>query len=240
LDEFLTDAEEADRAKQWLRENGVFVAAGIVLGLGGLFGWQQWTDYNTNVAGDASVVFEQLNAAIEGERFNEVDETLDILASDYSGTPYLAQGRLALARMHMDRNSPEEALEQLRLVSSKSKDKQVGRVAELRVAQILLYQAEYDAALVVLGDNLYPAFAGLYHELRGDIFYAQKLMSEAAAEYQLALDKDVSGGVDRAFVQVKLDDVSGSIAATTEVEAELEVDVDVEEATAEAAVSATE
>jgi predicted negative regulator of RcsB-dependent stress response len=236
LDEFLTDAEEADRAKQWLRENGVFVAAGIVLGLGGLFGWQQWTDYNTNVAGDASVVFEQLNAAIEGERFNEVDETLDILASDYSGTPYLDQGRLALARMHMDRNSPEEALEQLRLVASKGKDKQVSRVAELRVAQILLYQAEYDAALVVLGDNRYPAFAGLYHELRGDIFYAQKLMAEAAAEYQLALDKDVSGGVDRAFVQVKLDDVSGSIAATTEVE----VDVDVEEATAEAAVSATE
>ena len=129
MDEFLTDAEEADRAKQWLRENGVFVAAGIVLGLGGLFGWQQWTEYNTNVAGDASVVFEQLNAAIEGERFNEVDETLDILASEYSGTPYLDQGRLALARMHMDRNSPEEALEQLRLVSSKSKDKQVGRVA---------------------------------------------------------------------------------------------------------------
>ena len=236
MDEFLTDAEEADRAKQWLRENGVFVAAGIVLGLGGLFGWQQWTEYNTNVAGDASVVFEQLNAAIEGERFNEVDETLDILASEYSGTPYLDQGRLALARMHMDRNSPEEALEQLRLVSSKSKDKQVGRVAELRVAQILLYHAEYDAALVELGDNRYPAFGGLYHELRGDIFYAQKLMKEAAAEYQLALDKDVSGGIDRAFVQVKLDDVSGSIAATTDVVAVVEV----EEATAEAAVSAAE
>ena len=106
------------------------------------------------------------------------------------------------------------------------------------MAQILLYQAEYDAALVALGDNIYPAFAGLYHELRGDIFYAQKLMNEAAAEYQLALDKDASGGIDRAFVQVKLDDVSGSIAATTEVEVEAEVEV--QEATAEAAVSAAE
>jgi predicted negative regulator of RcsB-dependent stress response len=230
LDEFLTDDEQADRAKQWLRENGVFIAAGIVLGLGGLFGWQQWQDYESGVAGEASVVFEQLRGAINGERYNEMNETLELLASDYPGTPYVDQGRLAVARAHMERNSPDEALEQLRAITSGAKDAQLRRVAELRIAQILLYQAEYDAALNVLGENADPAFAGLYHELRGDIFYAQQRIAEAATEYQLALDTDATGAIDRAFVQVKLDDVSGSVVVAAEVQEPVADEIAVESA----------
>lgn len=216
MDEFLTDDEQADRAKRWLRENGVFVAAGIVLGLGGLFGWQQWQSYEEGVAGEASNIYEQLRSAIDGERYNEMNETLDLLASDYAGTPYLDQARLAVARAHMERNSPDEALDVLRAIMSSGKDKQLRRVAELRVAQILLYQNKYDEALSVLGENRDPAFAGLYHELRGDIFYAQQRMEEAATEYQLALDADTAGAIDRSLVQVKLDDVSGSVVIAAE------------------------
>jgi predicted negative regulator of RcsB-dependent stress response len=221
VDEFLTDDQEADRAKQWLRENGVFIAAGIVLGLGGLFGWQQWQEYKVRLAGEASVVWEQMSSAIAGERFNEVNTTLELLETEYAGTPYLDQARLALARMHMERNSPEEALAQLNLLAGGGKDPQLRRIAELRIAQIKLYQSEFDAALNILGDVSAPAFAGFYHELRGDIFIAQGKPELAAGEYKLALDLDVSGYIDRSYVQIKLDDVSGTIAVTA---AESEVD----------------
>ena len=76
MDEFLTDEQQADRAKQWLRENGVFIAAGVVIGLGGLFGWQQWQAYKMRIAGEASVVWEEMRSAIRGERYNEVDDIL--------------------------------------------------------------------------------------------------------------------------------------------------------------------
>ena len=52
MDEFLTDEQEAERARQWLRENGLFILAGVVLGLGGLFGWQQWESSKLSEAGD--------------------------------------------------------------------------------------------------------------------------------------------------------------------------------------------
>ena len=221
MDELLTDEQQADRARQWLRENGMFIAAGVVLGLGGLFGWQQWQEYKIRIAGEASVVWEQLRSAIAGERFNEVSETLELLKNEYNGTPYLDQARLALARMHMDRNSPEEALEQLNILVGSGKDVQLRRVAELRIAQIYLYQSEYDAALDILGEVGSPAFAGFYHELRGDIYFAQGKPELAAGEYELALAMDVSGYIDRSFVQIKLDDVSGSIAVTA---AEISVD----------------
>jgi predicted negative regulator of RcsB-dependent stress response len=214
VDEFLTDEQQADRAKQWLRENGVFIAAGVVLGLGGLFGWQQWQEHKLQLAGEASVVWEQLRSAITADRLNEVNETLELLETEYTGTPYVDQARLALARMYMDKNSPEEALEQLNKLVGGGKDAQLRRIAELRIAQIYVYQSEYEAALQVLGEGSSPVFAGFYHDIRGDIYFAQGKPELAAGEYKLALDLDASGYIDRSYVQIKLDDVSGSISVT--------------------------
>lgn len=213
MDDLLTDDQQADRARQWLRENGIFIAAGVVLGLGGLFGWQQWQGYKERVAGEASVLWEQLRAAAGGERFNEVNETLSLLEKDYSGTPYLDQARLLKAQMEMERNSPDEALKQLELLAKSGRDPQLRKVGELRLAQVLAYQGEYDQALKALGTNTDPAFDGLFHDLRGDILYSQGQLEAAATEYELALEKNTDGAIDRNFVQVKLDDVRGSLAA---------------------------
>ncbi len=56
VDEFLTDEQQADRAKGWLRENGVFLAAGLVLGLGVLFGWQDYESYKLEQSAEAAGV----------------------------------------------------------------------------------------------------------------------------------------------------------------------------------------
>ncbi len=214
MDEFLTDEQQADRARHWLRSNGVFIAAGVVLGLGGLFGWQQWQDYQVRVAGEAAVVWEQMRAAVEGERFNEVNETLALLEKDYRRTPYLDQARLLLAQMHMDRNVPDEALAQLKLLIETGRDPLLRRVAEMRIAQLLAYQGKFDEALTALGSSDDTPFAGLYHDLRGDILFAQGKLEDAAAEYELAIETDTAGSIDRTYVQIKLDDVRGPIAVT--------------------------
>lgn len=214
MDEFLTDEQQAERARQWFRENGVFIAAGVILGLGGLFGWQQWQDYQTRVAGEASVVWEQLRAASAGDRYNEANELLALLEGDYAATPYVDQARLTLARMNMDRNSLDEALQQLELVARGGVDPQLRRVAELRMAQLYIYKTEYAQALKILGDTDDSPYAALYHDLRGDALFAQGQLEDAADEYALALDKDTAGTIDRAFVQIKLDDVGGTIVTT--------------------------
>lgn len=210
MNEFLTDEQQADRARNWLRENGVFIAAGIVLGLGGLFGWQQWEAYQARVAGEASVVWEKLRDAVEGKRFDEVNERFALLEKDYARTPYLDQARLILAQMHMDRNAPDEALKQLESLAKSGRDPQLRRVAELRVAQVMAYQGQYDEALTALGTKPDAAFAGLYHDLRGDILQAKGDFSGAVTEYELAL-ADTSSAIESAYVQVKLDDARGSL-----------------------------
>lgn len=211
MDEFLTDEQQADRARNWLRLNGVFIAAGVVLGLGGLFGWQQWQAYQERISGEASIVWEQLRKAIEGKRFDEVQESFAVLEKDYARTPYVDQARLQLAQMHMERNAPDEALTQLRQLADSGRDPQLRRIAQLRTAQVLSYQGEYEQALKALGTDADAAYAGLYHDLRGDILFAQGKLEEAATEYEQALASDADNALDRDYVQVKLDDVTGSI-----------------------------
>jgi predicted negative regulator of RcsB-dependent stress response len=234
VDEYLTDEQQAEKAKHWLRENGVFLVAGVVLGLGVLFGWQSWESSRSQIAGEASVVWTQLSSAIEGERYNEVDETLRLLKDEYAATPYLDQGLLAVARMYMNRNMPEDAIDTLNEIVTGSGDKELRRVAELRIAQIYLYLGRFDDALAILGQSEPTAFVGQYHEFRGDIFFAQGRLEDSRDEYQLALVTDTAGVIDRNYVQMKLDDVSGSIAALPASVQEVEVEEAAGEPAAEA------
>jgi predicted negative regulator of RcsB-dependent stress response len=226
VDEYLTDEQEVDRAKQWLRENGAFLIAGVVLGLGGLFGWQQWENSRLAHAGEASLVWEQMTKALEGDRFNEVEETLALLESEYSETPYVEQARLAMARMHMDRSEPEQAAEQLRRLIAETSDVQMRRIGELRLAQTLLYQQQAQEALDVLGTGEEGAFASQYHELRGDAHYALGQAEQARVAYEQALATPEEGVINRDFVTLKLADVRGLIASSAATEAPIAEDPD--------------
>jgi len=210
-DDFLTDEQQAERARQWVRENGMFIAAGVVLGLAVLFGWQSWQDRQLEVAGDAAVVWGQLSSAINGERYNEVDEAFAVLEKDFPGTPYVDQARLALAQMHMARNSPEQALEQLITLADSGNDEQLREVANLRRAQVLLFMEDYDAALAVLDQPRAESYKALQYDLRGDVLFARGELDAAADAYRTALAADTGSAIDRAYVQMKLDDVSGSL-----------------------------
>ncbi len=217
-DEFLTDEQEAERARQWLRENGLYIAAGVLLGLGGLFGWQALGDYQNGEAEDASVVWEQLRDAVDGERHNEAEEMLGMLEADFASTPYLDQARLFMARMYMERRDPDAAMEQLATLEQQGSDAELKQVAALRRAQILVSEERYEDALELLDPNALGGLASLQHELRGDALFVLNDFDAARDAYQKALDTDAGGVIDRNFVQMKLDDVAVSLSSVNEAE----------------------
>jgi predicted negative regulator of RcsB-dependent stress response len=220
VDEFLSDDEQAEIVKRWWRENGLFVALGVVVGLGGLFGWQSWRDANAIAAEEASSVYQELAEAISGDRLNQAREILTILETDYSGTPYVSQAWLQFAKVSMDQNDPDAAVDALEKVVS-GDDEQLQQVARLRIAQIHLYQEDYEAALKVLAATKSEAFAPLYSDMRGDVYFAMGNFAAAASAYQEVLDSDESAVVNRPYIQVKLD----SLPATDPEPANEAVDV---------------
>ena len=76
-----------------------------------------------------------------------------------------------------------------------------------------------------LGSTETTALEGLFHELRGDIRYAREDYDGARDAYQDALDADTAGIIDRNFVQLKLDDVTGLIGQTDALAAQPAVEI---------------
>ena len=207
MDEYLTDQQLADKVKRWCKQNAAFVVAGLVIGVGGLFGWRQWENYQLEQAEKASAVYEQLLLAIGGNRANEAAEQLLLLTDKYYRTPYVDQAQLAMAKMYMDRNSPEEAAAKLQLLLAESDNPQFQHIARLRLAKIRLHQGEFDAALASLTQGESSAFAPQYHDIRGDVYFGMGRFDEARAEYERALSTTAPGVIERAIVQAKLDDL---------------------------------
>mgnify|MGYP001820727380 CR=1 FL=1 len=213
MDELLTDQQQATVVRNWLRENGWVIVVGLVLGLGGLFGFNQWQDYQLTRAGEAARVYNELLASVQEARPVRAAELEAQLVADYSDSPYVEQGRLAMARLHMDRNEPDEAAGYLQRMVNDTSDEGMRRIGELRLARVRIQQQKFDEAIDVLeGIDENSAFAGRFHEVRGDAYYGKGDMAGARREYQAALATVQSETLNRALVQVKLDGLGVPLA----------------------------
>lgn len=211
MDDNLTDQQRAEQIWTWLKENGWYLVAGIVIGLGGLFGWRQWDGNRLHQAEQASALYAELLTALRAGRASRVEEITAALAQDFPSTPYLDQARLALARVKMDGNQPEEAARYLREVVGATGSEEMRHIARLRLARVLLQQENYDEALKALESAGESAFTARYHEVRGDAFFAMGRTKEARAEYEAALTGVESGVVDPALIQAKIDELSSEV-----------------------------
>ena len=55
-----SEAEQWERAKDWLRTNGLWIVAGIAIGAGGLGGWRWYQERRDTQAEDASARYEEM------------------------------------------------------------------------------------------------------------------------------------------------------------------------------------
>jgi predicted negative regulator of RcsB-dependent stress response len=213
----MTDQQQADVVRSWLRENGLYLAVGVFLGLAALFGWSQWQTAKNNRAASAAVVYDQLLKAVTDSKFEAAQAAQKALSTEHAGSVYHDQGRLLMARMLMDRNDPGAAAEELRAVVNGSSPEDIRAIARLRLARVLIWQDKADEALKLLASSASAAFGPAVHEVRGDAFLAQGKTNEARSEYEQALaDKDAV--INRTLVKAKLDDLGGPLTTATPAE----------------------
>ncbi|MBM4221599.1 MAG: tetratricopeptide repeat protein [Gammaproteobacteria bacterium] len=212
-DDFLTDEQQAAQVKSWLRQNGPFLAAGVVLGLGGLFGWNQWQTYQVRRAEAASVLYDQLLQSVGGQQVEAAAGQLKQLESEFASSAYVDQGRLSMAGLYVLRSRPDEAIAQLQLVVDNSDADEIRHLARLRLARLLSSGDRHEEALKALDVSGTGAFTPLFHDVRGDVYYAMGKLPEARSEYEQALNGESAATVlDPVYVTAKLDELGGSTA----------------------------
>jgi predicted negative regulator of RcsB-dependent stress response len=203
IDENLTDDQQAELIKSWWRENGLFLVGGLVLGVGGLFGWQTWQSVSTQKSQEASNAFQELLEASAQQRYNKADELYELITADYAGTPYADSAEL-------------EQAARLRRLASKTDDTSIRNIAKLRLGRVLLQLEDYSAAAQIAAYAKNDAYTAEFADLRGDIAYAQGNIAAARTAYEQAL---ASGGEEfpqAGYVRVKLNDLGAPAPVAAE------------------------
>ena len=216
VEEYLTDRDQEEALRNWWRENWRWIFGGIVLGLALLGGWQYMKVHSAQQANAAAKLYTDFRGALDRNELEAATRSLATLSADHAKSPYTQQGRLLLAKKHVEANKLDEALPLLRAVVDESKDDELAWIARMRVARLLIQQGKYDDALNLLDVEKAGAFAPQVREIRGDAQVAKGNPTAARAEYAAALADNIDGAadrmIDRTLLEMKLQDVGGDKA----------------------------
>jgi predicted negative regulator of RcsB-dependent stress response len=182
----MNEQEQWEFVRNWIRQNGVWLVAGVALAAAGLWGWRSWQAHQEAQLMDANGQYQQVLAAFGKNDTPTVIKLADQLVKTHPGTGYAEQAQLAVARMQVESNQLPGALERLQQVLSTTKDPELQLVVRLRVARIQIEQNRFDDALKTLGAVDPGAFAGRFAEVRGDALLAKGDRGGALKAYRAA------------------------------------------------------
>jgi predicted negative regulator of RcsB-dependent stress response len=209
-DEYYNEQEQWERVKAWVRENILWVIAGIAIGAAALSGWRWWTERQETRAVTASVRYGEALDAFDRKDPTRALTIIDEIRKDYGDSPYADQGDLAAARSFVETNELDKAADRLTRVMNGSKDSQLRMVARYRLARVQLAQTKADLALATFPVEA-GAFTARFQELRGDILLAKGDRPGALREYLAAKTlesaPDAGQTLDLAGLDLKISDL---------------------------------
>ena len=186
MDEYMNEQEQWDYVRGWVRQNGVWLLAGVVLASAGLWGWRSWQAHREAMLLEAGGQYQQLLAALGRNDLPGVMTLADKLAAAHPHTGYAEQAQLAVARMQVENNQLPAALDRLQKIEAGTQDAELKLVVRLRVARLQIEQNRIDDALATLNAVQPGAFAGRFAEVRGDALLAKGDRAGALKAYREA------------------------------------------------------
>jgi predicted negative regulator of RcsB-dependent stress response len=218
VDEYLSEREQAEQLRHWLRENWIWLVAGIALTLGGFYGWRWWEARQLGRSAAAEAQFTAMLDALAANQREEGLRVAGVLTGEYADTPYADQATLVLARLDVEGGDLAKARERLAQVMQSAGDPELRLVARLRLARVQLAEGQHDAALATLDGAGAASVEARLLELRGDALLAKGDRAGALEAYRQAQAATADAGraaalVDPELLGLKIDQLAASTAS---------------------------
>ena len=182
--DLLSEDEQWDALKRWIRTNGLQVVVMVAVMLLAWFGWQWWKERETKQALAAAAVYKQLLSDFDASNMEVAVAAVEALHSKYPRSAYVSVADLAAAHMYVRLEQFDKAATYLERVASSARDKQLRPIAKLRLARVQAAQGQYDKALATLGTADMGAHQSAYLEARGDVLFQKGDRAGALQEYE--------------------------------------------------------
>jgi len=188
-----SEEEQVEKIQNFLRQNGWFLAIGLVLVLGGNFGFRSWEDQKQAAAEAASDAFTTFQTAARESATDEdkraaAIELGDTFVADYSNTDYAVLAGMQVAKLHFSAGNLSDAETALRSITGVA-NAHLAPLVQIRLARLLGSQDRPEEGLTLLAESLeWAGFTAARHEVEGDLLYQLNRLDEARQAYQLAVN----------------------------------------------------
>ena len=209
----LDEQEKLGDLKAWWSRYGNYVTGAVTVVALAIAANQGWKYYTGKQAAEASTLYFALSDAASKNETAKAKDAAAQLLEKFPSTGFAARGALLAAKVAFDAGDLPGAKTQLDWAIANSKEIELTSIARLRLAAVLLDQKQYDAALAALDAKHSDAFAGLFLDMKGDIFNIQGKPADAKTAYEAALAKLDAKGQQKQYTQVKLDAIAAAAGA---------------------------
>ena len=190
------DDEQLEKLKRWWDENGTSTLAAIVLGVGGVLGYQAWENSVRESGEAASAMYEDLvaaSASLAAGGDESMEATAKSLATqlreEHGGSTYAVFAALHLAKLAVGKSDYPAAAAELDRVLGRDMDESLELIVRLRLARVFLAQEKPGQALATLkGAPANDAQRSSLEEVKGDAYVAMGELDKARDAYLLAMD----------------------------------------------------
>lgn len=202
-----TAEQELEALKSWWNENGRTVIIGIVLGLGGVFGWTTYQQRLESNAEALSITYQQIMDAASQDQHDAVRALATSIIESSPKSGYAALGALLAAKSAYVQKDLDGAKNNLFWVIQNADKKSLKDVARIRLARVLIEENRLNEAKANLDGVENQSFSPTVNEIRGDIRLIEGDVAGALEAYRRVLGADNVSSATRERVQMKADDL---------------------------------
>ncbi len=208
----LEEQEQLEQLKAFWKRWGNTITSLVTLGLLAYVGWMGWNYWQRTQGAKASVVFSELERAVQAGDLAKGQGMFTTLKSDYGSTGFAAQGALLTAKLQLDKGKADDARATLTWAAAEAKDDAQRDLARLRLAGLQMDAKQFDEAAKTLDAIKGADFAPLQADRRGDLALLQNKPDVAKAEFKKAYDGLEKQLDYRRIVEVKLASLGVAVA----------------------------
>ncbi|MEX0744560.1 MAG: tetratricopeptide repeat protein [Phycisphaeraceae bacterium] len=210
--ELRSEEEQLDAIKQWWKQNGTSLIAGVALAAAGVFGWNAWQDYQANQSEAASMRYQQLLSLSGQEELDEsarsrASELVAEITDEHGDTLYADLALLIDARLAVDQGDLAAARDALEALIDTSRRDYLQGLARLRLSRLQVAEGDAEAALSTLEAGVPEALAAQRANVRGDAHYTQGQEDAARQAWEEALMLAQERNQPLYGVELKLDNL---------------------------------
>lgn len=198
MSDLLTEEEQAERLKNWLKEYGLSIGLLIVVSLAGVVGWRYFQEYRVEDRQQAAnLYFDYVEARALGE---PVDEQLQRLRDDHSNSTYLVYTLLYEGKDAVEDKAYEKAVEIYSEAFEAASNDTLRDLIATRQARIEAELDRFESALQTLSVVRTGGYKSLALEIQGDIHARQGNATDARLAYIAAKEALNQGQSEEALL----------------------------------------